>query len=231
MRWVLFSWFLMISFGLTAQASKTDSIKTEYQPSTEDSTKKKLITSEYLFGFDSRNSFVVDKKDNYYKASIFGLRLGIEFNKRIRTGFGFYMAQPPVSINNYKNKGVDYRIKFKYFSYFIDLVIVKKGRWEFSIPMVIGYGNASLLKREKNEDQFELKKAGFIGLGELALVGHFKIFRWLGLIGSIGYRNVVKSDEVLFKKGLDAPIWVASVEFFVWEIYDMIFKRKKDKTK
>ena len=94
-------------------------------------------------GFDSKRSFIANRD-----VSIFGVRVGLEFDRKAATGFGFYFLSSPFYrnfIHPGDSGGVDTtraRLRFSYVSLWFEYMMLATKRWELSVPFSIGFGEA-----------------------------------------------------------------------------------------
>lgn len=159
-----------------------------------------------------------------------GLKLGVEFYKRFRTGFAFYAnndfyrIQSPASVDD-----VFRSARFNYTSYFAEIVIFRNFRWEFS---TIGQlGNGSIIVNNYNNlgavPSFAFSDTiNDVGIFDIGLNGHFKVFPWLGLGSGVGIRYVNNLPDAELRGAFRDPYIDFKLKIFLGYAYKGIFKPK-----
>ena len=186
-------------------------------------TKPKII-----FKFDTRKSFI----DNS-NVTVFGWKIGVEFDKRIRIGGGFNSLTKAHSrdldLVVYEADGVSVIdtaiLNFNYICYFIDYVIIKKPKWEISYPMQFGIGSTHYRYVDENSGIIEIQK-NQVRLLEVAITGYYKLTKWVGLGMGAGYRFMLIKDKTLDRK-FNSPIYIFKLKVFLNSIIQS-FSKKKD---
>jgi len=180
------------------------------------------------FSFDSNNSFI----DNN-RVSVQSIKVGVEFGKSIAIGGGYAWlnANTPV-YNKYvfrdaelkRDTSVSRQLSLNYFCYYVNYIYYKSRRWELSVPLQIGVGKLGYSYWYKGTKQ--TTDEGYCFLYEPEIDVKFKIFRWLGAEGDIGYRLLFK-DNHFIKNTFNSPLFSLGV-FFIWnEIALMTFPKNK----
>jgi hypothetical protein len=205
---------LIILSAVTANAQIEDSVYAALQ--------KKPRPS---FKFDSRNSFVSNRK-----TSVYGLMFGLDFGKSLNLGIGIHWLGDGNTKNYYSvdptgvKDTIKANLKMNYFAYYAEQVFYNKKRWEFAALFRFGLGNSHyqyyegshLVKRDKR----------FVILYEPAITGSYKIFRWLGLGGDAGFRLMLKNNKAI-PENFNSPTYALHLVIYFPELYRMIFKKKK----
>ena len=186
-----------------------------------------------VLGLGGHNSLVDGEK-----VRIGGMRLGLEFKRKWRFGLGLNYLNPAIL----RDGGTDldpifYKIDFAYFSIFGEYIILNNRRWEVSFPLVFG-GGATTISSRPSEDGLFIPVAG-VGLTvrQLSAVGYYKVWKWLGIGASIGYRDVTsksrRNPELsnIVTKAFDGPNWAIKTKIYLGELWRAIFKKKDKKKK
>jgi len=184
---------------------------------------KARLVSNIIFQFDNRN-------EKYYdvQGRMNGLRIGVEFYKRVRVGFGFYENS-----NFYELKypgrpdTLSKTISFRYTTNFGELVLYRNFRWELSHSLAFGKGQFAVNKFDTHTSVPE-----FIGrdtiynarLFDLGLHTHYKIFPWFGLGLGAGYRSVYVHNHPELRTAFSDPYFEFKIKLFIGYIYKGIFK-------
>ncbi len=179
---------------------------------------------KFIFSFDARRSFV-----NNQNAKLSGFKFGLEFDNRIRLGLGIYDLSSPFfrSIPYTDSTGeVDTahtRLKFGYISPYIEYVLFQNDRWEFSIPLQLGAGSIALEAIDSSGLVFDERPLGIL---ELSITGHYKVFQWIGIGSGVGYRFAFNKEQVV-RKSLSSPVYMIKVKVFLGYVYRQIFPKKE----
>jgi len=182
-----------------------------------------------VLGLGGHNSLVGGEK-----VRIGGMRLGLEFKRKWRFGFGLNYLNPAI----FREGGdalnpVFYRIDFAYFNIFGEYIILNNRRWEFSFPLVLGGGATTVSSRISDKALWIPNQVVGLSVSQISAVGYYKVWRWLGIGMSIGYRNVTsksnKNPELseIVTTAFDGPTWAIKTKIYLGELWRAIFKKKK----
>lgn len=182
-----------------------------------------------IFKFDTRKSFI----DNS-NVTVFGWKLGVEFDKRIRIGGGFNNLTENHSPNldkvYFAENGIDTLgtgvLNFSYICYFVDYVLLRKPKWEISYPIQIGIGSSHYRYTDELSGTIERNK-GSIMLVETAITGHYKLTKWFGIGAGVGYRLMLQNNKGLDSK-FNSPIYIFKFKLFLAGIIQSFSKDKKE---
>ena len=167
---------------------------------------------------DTRNSFITGQS-----ARILGVKLGLSFGKRLSFGVGYNWLQSeinePIDLPTGTVVGL---VKMKYIAPFIDYSFYKKGHWEANVPVQIGFGR-SYVQLEKSTGRSHVAM-GSIMLYEPTMIVEYKVLNLIGLGGGIGYRIMLKNNELLNQQ-FSSPVYV--LRFRV--IFDELLIRSKER--
>lgn len=205
--------FLFASTFSFSQVDILDSIRTSFK------SKGKL----YL-NLSTKNTFI-----DGFRSPILGIKIGVEFDRRVRIGGGFNFLKNPIyqdkyikDINGNNIDTVPNALHFSYMSYFFEYIFYKTKHWEFSIPTQIGIGSSRFEYIYNGKKITENKKT--IILYEPSIAGHYKVFKWLGVGGDIGYRLMLKNNKAI-ERNFNSPTFTFKVMIFYGEIYKALFKK------
>jgi hypothetical protein len=173
-------------------------------------------------GFDSKRSFIANRDVN-----IFGVRAGLEFDRKAAVGFGYYFLSSPFYSNFIhpadSGGGLDTtrsRLRFSYVSVWFEYMLLASRRWELSLPLSLGFGEAEF-------EGFEETTYTPVLLLEASLEAQYKIVPWLGLGAGLGYRQPYAGDPSV-RKNFGAPIYRFGVRFFLGYIAKKILGMPTD---
>ena len=196
----------------------------------------KIPKPKLVFGFDGRFSFV-----KYDAVTISGLKIGLDFDNRVRVGLGIYGLLKPAEYSSYAKLTINkidtpvlYNSKTKlwYGAAYIEYVITHKKRWEVSTPIQFGIGKAQIDASYIGNPSNEIKK--LINEGDLvktvyliepSVTGYYKIFNWFGLGAGLGYRQLINGTERL-NITFNNPIFIVKGKIFLGDLTEIFLGRK-----
>ncbi|HEX8548265.1 MAG TPA: hypothetical protein VF691_14985 [Cytophagaceae bacterium] len=182
----------------------------------------------FVFSFDGRKSFIGDQN-----VSIGGLRFGIQYKEKFRTGIGFYGADSPLigsksfNENTPKERRLRGKLNFGYSALCFEPIFYKNRKWELATPIILGVGNAKLTFYNPDSTIFSENEKPF-SLLEVSGTVEYKFLKWAGVGAGVGYRTVF-SDEKFIKRNFDAPIYIIKIKVFIGELYRGIRRNVKAK--
>jgi hypothetical protein len=173
------------------------------------------------FQFDQRYSLVDSRL-----AGINGLKIGIEWRGRYRAGAGLYLLSPGVkAITPGLANSTSSELRFKYAAVYGEYVIRGNPRWEISTPVQFGYGKY-YHEQISPEGVRERSARDRVFLLEPTIGGHYRIFRWFGLGGGIGWREAF-SVKPEYANQLDGPIFYGRAKLFLGDLVKVARGRQR----
>lgn len=175
------------------------------------------------FKIDSRNSFIADKH-----TSIVGLKAGADFGKTLRVGIGYHWLKTNVykDFIHVNSSGLPDttrgELKLNYLAYYAEQVFYRKNNWEFAVQFQFGIGNSRY--KYFYEGRKIIKDKRLVLIYEPAISGHYKIFKWLGVGGDVGFRLMLKNNQAI-KENFNSPTYALRVIVWFPELYKVIFQR------
>ncbi len=169
------------------------------------------------FSIETRNSFLFNDTVKFR-----GIKAGVRFGKKFRVGLSFNWLksnlynQAAFFYNSSKDSSKGY-FKMAYFAIYAKILYHKTKRWEFSTPLQIGYGNSWLQQKQKLSFKNQQFKKAMI-IYEPTVSVQFKLLKWLGVAGNIGYRFVWHKDEKILSY-LNGPIYVLNINFMIDQLF------------
>ncbi|CAM3864424.1 hypothetical protein FLBR109950_05535 [Flavobacterium branchiophilum] len=158
------------------------------------------------FQLDNRFSSI-----NSINITIFGAKVGMQYNKLARIGIGGSFIVNPVSFDYYnKKKKINETnvLHFWYLSVFNDWIIYKDNRWQVFATEQIGYGKPRFQKEINDEIVSNVNRNLIVN--EFSAQVNYKVVPWFGLGTGIGYRHILNGEATL-KQTFDAPIYIVKV--------------------
>mgnify|MGYP005987393227 CR=1 FL=1 len=181
---------------------------------------------KFVASFDMRNSVVIG-----HSVKFNGVKLGLG-NSKQRFGIGFYGLRTPVHTYNNRVREMDAtdtnRYSFGFLSFYYERIFFSSKRWEITTPLHLNFGSlkGEYLNMEQKYVQFVEK--GIVAT-TLSIKSHFKIFRWVGLQGGVGYNLIINGDKRT-QKALNAPFYSFGVKIFLGELWKMTTNKEYRKS-
>lgn len=174
---------------------------------------------------DSRNSFITNSR-----AEISGIKLGVEFGKKLRVGGGYHW----LSSSLYKDREIrsitgvmdtaEARLQLRYFAYYIEYVYYKTKRWELSIPFQLGVGDTRYTYSFEGKKYVENPRV--VMIYEPSISMQYKFFRWLGAGADVGARVMFVNNKAI-KQNLNSPTYAFKLLIWYDELFKMAFPNSK----
>ena len=210
---------------------------------------KKKTSIKPTGDFDQRFSVFGSNKN----VNIWGYRIGVLVNDKIKVGIGGYFVKSDYDTNIYKTRNQTQNFTQKsqinqtiyYGTMYLEPYLIRKKHWELSMLFEAGLGNVtidsfSLTKKYANSGGRLLSTDSTIKTGKESIVPigmgftlnliipdmkglHF--LTYLGLNCILGIRTVIKDSD--FKQSYDGVFWSVGSAIFIDRIFTDIAKRKK----
>jgi hypothetical protein len=206
-----------LSSSVTAQLTDTITYSLRQKP-------------RFFITLASFNTFI----DHQY-ANISGLRLGLNYNQRIRFGVGFFsLANNAVISNINVNDGdssyyADANLNFGFVSFSAEYFFFNQYPWQCTItPFQLGIGGAKYEYVKEPQHIGTSTKKETIILYQPEISAQYSIFQWLGVGVTTGYRyTLLRSKKAT--QHLNAPTFAVDVRLFIDEIYKALFSKDEKK--
>ena len=208
----------MLLFFQTAHGQILDTISASFH------TRPRLF-----FQLDACNSFVADKG-----ANTFGYKGGIEFNNRVKMGFGYYkltsdIIKPLHLTYDGKDTTQNAELDMSFYSVSFEYIFYNKDPWQLSVPFNLGFGKSYFWYYTTNTsggyDKEQTDKQG-VSLITLNADLQYKIIKWVGVGGGLGFRLMLK-DNSNISENFNSVIYSLQVRIFVDEIYKTLFVKQE----
>ena len=219
-RKIIGTFFLIFVFQ-SAHAQIFDTIRESFH------TKPKL-----LLQLDAYNSFVSKEP-----ANTFGYRAGLEFNKRVRIGIGYYkltsdiVKSRPVPGVVMKDSMANAQLDMFFIPVFFEYVFYNKDPWEISVPVNLGVGKSYFwyYKKQPEGEKGKVDQKA-VALITISAAGQYKILPWFGVGAGLGFRLMLK-DNSNINENFNSVIYSLGLRVFVDEIFKSMFPAKSENKK
>lgn len=166
---------------------------------------------------DSKRSFISNRD-----VKTLGLKANLDFDNRVRLGFGVYFLQSPfyrsLKVTDYY--GVEDTVKakldFVFMTGFFEYVFLTTKRWELSAPFALGIGDVQF--RDVG------MKPQAVMTSEFGIQGSYKVFPFIGLGGGVGYRQIISGGK-LIRENFNSPTYSFGLKFWFGYLYQKFFKK------
>jgi hypothetical protein len=203
---LIVSWLLCAHVGVAQTVNLSDSLRHVFQ-------QKAVVTAK----LDSRNSFVSGRG-----ARVHGVKAGVSFGKRLSLGLGYNWIKQGVVSQEVKVDGrvYDADVNLRYIAPFVEYSFYKKGNWEATVPVQIGFGRSFLQYNNgyQNERMFQQG----VMLYEPGMTLEYKILNLVGVGAGLGYRIMLKNNRDI-DHSFTSPMYVIRFRL----IFDEIYKQAK----
>ena len=182
----------------------------------------RLPHSRFVAQYDSRYSIL-----NPHFTTINGLKLGIEFKNRFRTGAAVYFlstgvptrqASPPNAMPAFEAQ-----IRFRYLAAYAGYALLETRRWEVSGNLQLGLGSAYVLYQNQAGDQAKTPRE-FMGVVEPTLAAQLRVFQWAGVGTGLGWRQPVFVPGPI-QRELNGPVFYLRANLFLGELLKVVKDR------
>ena len=222
MRWLLcFVWLSVALLPVGARAQAMGPVRPDSAVRRPNITR--LPRNRFVVQYDSRYSIL-----NHHLTTINGLKLGLEFKSRFRTGAAIYFLSTGVPSRQAKPdnaaEDADAEIRFRYLAVYAGYVLLEKRRWELSANMQLGLGSAYVLY-EADDGDLDKTPRDFLGIVEPTLAAQYRVFRWSGIGTGLGWRQPV-FVPVAIQKELNGPVFYLRANLFLGELFKVIKQKE-----
>jgi len=177
---------------------------------------------------DRTSSFVAGKG-----ATTNEIRAGLDFKRKIRFGIGYAALVSDIVTDKHittEVTGIDSLVpaalSLSYLTWSTEYTFYETKIWQITMPMTLGTGSSYFKYYEKIEGVYETKKTdkGSVVLLGASGIATYRILRWIGLSGGLGYRYVVVNNNKV-KESFNSPVYLFRIRIFMGEIYKSVFPR------
>lgn len=160
--------------------------------------------------------FVLDARQTLIsntQARLAGLRIGIEYRRVHRFGFGFYGLGDGVRLNSLTaidSSIVDAVLNLTYASAYYERVLFFSPKWEWSATIHIGKGEITGFYRREAESTYIPFPTQTVHPWELSTTGYHHLTWWCSLGVGFGYR-FMSSTPAEIRPVYNAPVAIARI--------------------
>lgn len=192
-------------------------------PGPDDSVRVLYPHRRPVFQLDIRNSIA-----NNHFITVPGLKLGVEWRGRLRTGVGIYLLSNGVPsrrpIPNELPANTRAEVRLRYVAGYGEYVVLGNPRWEVATQLQLGVGKT--YARFTLPDGSDLRSSKkIIWLVEPSAAAQLRIFRWLSLGTGAGWRQPVFVDAVT-QRELNGPVFYGRVKLALGDLYKIFRDRQ-----
>lgn len=171
--------------------------------------------------FDSRNSFVSGRN-----ARVQGIKAGVTFRKTLTLGLGYSWLDTDIKERiGPGDIGGEGQLKMRYISAFAEYTFYRKGPWEATIPVQIGFGKSFLQVKESSTKK--TIDANPVILYEPIMTFEYKVLNIIGLGAGVGYRIMLRNNKDIDYQ-FTSPVYVLKARLIFDEIFKKIRENKAD---
>lgn len=175
----------------------------------------RLAKPRFVAQYDSRYSII-----NRQFTTINGLKLGVEFKNRFRTGVAIYFLSTGVPTRQAKPENAaedaDAQLRFRYLAAYAGYVLLENRRWELSASMQLGLGSVYVLY-ENAAGGLDKTPRDFLGVVEPGVAAQFRLFQWGGFGTGVGWRQPV-FVPLAIQNELNGPVFYLRANLFLMEL-------------
>jgi hypothetical protein len=204
--------FLMLIAIIPASAQMFDSIVSSLQHK-----------PTFELKFDSRNSFVTSRR-----VEIFGLKIGFDYNETVKLGIGYNDLSSAI-INDrivryvWITDTVRSKLRLVYLSPYFEYVFHRSKKWEHTIPIQIGFGNAWYEYRDFEGVRIRENYKAVI-FYEPSMTTQYRIIPSFAIGVGLGYRLLLINNRQ-FDENFNSPVYVFRTRIYFNELYKIVFPR------
>lgn len=178
----------------------------------------------FTFQLDIRNSII-----NHHVVTLPGLKLGIEWRGRLRTGLGVYLLSNGIPsrqpIPNELPAATAAELRLRYVAGYGEYVVLGNPRWEIANQLQLGVGKTYAHYDLPDGNIFRSPKR-VIWLVEPSISAQMRVYRWLALGTGLGWRQPVFIDR-LTQREINGPVFYGRVKISLGDLYKIARSRER----
>jgi hypothetical protein len=174
------------------------------------------------FVLDARQTLISNKQ-----ARLAGLRVGVEYRRVHRFGFGFYGFGDGVQLNSLNELDttiVDAVLNLSYVSAYYERVLFFNRKWEWSATVHVGRGEITGFYRRADESTFVVYPKQTVRPFELSTTGYYHLTWWCSLGVGVGYRFMRSTPDEI-RPVYNAPVAIARVRIKMGKLVKSIWDK------
>jgi len=169
-----------------------------------------------VFQLDIRNSIL-----NRRFVTIPGLKLGVEWRGRLRTGLGVYLLSSPIPsrqpIPSELPAVERTELRLRYVAGYGEYVVLGNPRWEVSGQLQLGVGKTYARYYFPDGKVLRSRKK-VIWLVEPSMAAQMRVYRWLALGAGLGWRQPVFVNRFT-ERELNGPVFYGRIKLSLNDLY------------
>lgn len=177
-----------------------------------------------VFQLDVRNSIL-----NRRFVTIPGLKVGVEWRGRLRTGLGVYLLSSPIPsrqpIPSELPAATTTELRLRYVAAYGEYVLLGNPRWEIAGQLQLGVGK-TYARYYLPEGTMVRSPKKVIWLVEPAVAAQMRVYRWLALGTGLGWRQPMFINSFT-QRELNGPIFYGRVKLSLGDIYKIARGRQR----
>lgn len=200
-------WAGLLGLGLARPASATPAAPPDSSRPTPVFARRRLVVQ-----VDSRYSII-----NSHFSIINGLKLGLEWRGRVRTGAAFYFlsSRIPTRLEPPDNAAdeADATLRFYNVALYGEYVVLENSRWELGANLQSGMGAVRIEYTDENYNR-QRSPRDFIALVEPSVAAQMRLFSWASLGAGAGWRQPLFVPEVV-RREISGPIFYLRAKILI----------------
>jgi len=171
--------------------------------------------------FDNRFSFIRNND-----VQTIGLKVGLNYRRKFKIGLGINRMLFPVDTYTFDDNDikVPVTLEYYYFSPYIEYVYYTDRKWEFSLSLQAGIGEASYQFTNVDGGRRKLGESNILSY-EPAMLIDYKIVKWVAVGTGVGYRMILYKRPII-KEQFSSPEYVVKLKIYLGEIYRTLTGKK-----
>jgi hypothetical protein len=155
--------------------------------------------------YDSRYSII-----NSHFCTVNGLKLGMEWRGRVRTGAAVYFlstgipTRQPLPDNAADDADAD--LRFRYIALYSEYVVLQNSRWSLSGNIQAGAGTVYVRYLDESSGNYDHTPRDFVGIIEPSAATQMRLFHWASLGAGAGWRQPVLVPPTI-RRELGGPVF------------------------
>ncbi|AII53187.1 hypothetical protein [Hymenobacter sp. APR13] len=211
------AWLLTVAAAVSAPAATPI-------PAPADSVGVRHPHRRPVFQLDIRNSII-----NHRLVTIPGLKLGIEWRGRLRTGLGVYLLSNGIPsrqpIPSELPAATNSELRLRYVAAYGEYVVLGNPRWEIATQLQLGVGK-TYARYALPDGQVVRSPKKVIWLAEPTLSGQMRVYRWLALGTGVGWRQPMFVNKFT-ERELNGPVFYGRVKLSLGDLYKVARGRQR----
>lgn len=222
--WGLALWLMSILPAAAQNVTPPDTTVRHRPTEREDRRPPLLPHRKLVVQYDSRYSII-----NYHFCTINGLKAGIEWRGRMRTGAAIYFLSTGIPTRQPRPDdaalSAEAELRFRYLAAYAEYVLIETPRWELSANMQLGMGSV-YVRYLSTDGSFNKTPTDFLGVAEPTIAAQLRVFRWAGVGAGAGWRQPLFIPNTL-QRELNGPVFYLRGKLFLGDLLKVAKGRER----